>query len=91
MSKLYWSQTIPGRLIMHENENRPGSSLIMDLYKDNTVSIYQDSDIQVVRDKFEAMQESVEFDFDEYLHLLETQITMLKEWKHETIQVNRKI
>ncbi|MBL1225403.1 hypothetical protein [Enterococcus sp. BWR-S5] len=83
MSKLYWSETIPDRLIMHENDDRPGSSLIMDLYKDNTVSIYQDSDIQIVRDKFEVMQESVEFDVDEYIHLLEMQLTMLKEWKHE--------
>lgn len=79
MAQLYWDKTISNRLIMHENNGRPGSSLIMDLFPDNIISIYQDSDIPIVRNKFEAMDESVEFDLDDYIFLLKSQINLLED------------
>lgn len=92
MAQLYWDKNIPNRLIMHENNGRPGSSLIMDLSPDNIISIYQDSDIPIVRDKFEAMDESVEFDLDDYIFLLKSQINLLEGWKkNETIRTDRKL
>jgi hypothetical protein len=92
MAQLYWHDTIPNRLIMHENNGRPGSSLIMDLFPGNIVSVYQDSDVPVVRNKFEAMDESVEFDLDDYIFLLKSQINLLEGWKkNEAVRVNRKL
>ncbi|MBO0473276.1 hypothetical protein JZO86_06120 [Enterococcus ureasiticus] len=92
MAQLYWDKNIANRLIMHENNGRPGSSLIMDLFPDNIISIYQDSDIPVVRDKFEAMDESVEFDLDDYIFLLKSQINLLEGWKkNEVIRNDRKL
>lgn len=81
MAQLYWDKVIPDRLIMHENNGSTGASLVIDLFSDNIVSVYQDSDLPVVRDKFEAMDESVEFDLDDYLFLLRSQIQLLEEWK----------
>lgn len=81
MAQLYWDKTISNRLIMHENNGRPGSSLIMDIFPNNIISVYQDSDIPIVRDKLESMEESVEFDLDDYIFLLKSQINMLEEWK----------
>lgn len=83
MAQLYWDKDIPDRLIMHENNGTDGASLIIELFPDNIVSVYQDSDLTVVRDKFEAMDESVEFDLDDYLFLLKSQIHLLEEWKNE--------
>ena len=92
MAQLYWDKNISNRLIMHENNGRPGSSLIMDLFPDNVISIYQDSDIPIVRNKFEAMDESVEFDLDDYIFLLKSQINLLEGWKkNETIRTNGKL
>lgn len=81
MARLYWHETLPNRLIMHENNDIAGSSLIIELFPDNVVSLCQDSDIPTVRDKFEAMEESVEFDLDDYIFLLQSQIKMLEEWR----------
>lgn len=92
MARLYWDKNISNRLIMHENNGRPGSSLIMDLFPDNIISIYQDSDIPIVRNKFEAMDESVEFDLDDYIFLLKSQINLLEGWKkNEAIRADRKL
>lgn len=92
MAQLYWHDTIPNRLIMHENNGRPGSSLIMDLFPDNVISVYQDSDIPVVRDKFESIDECVNFSLDDYIFLLQSQINLLEEWKrNEAVRTNRKL
>lgn len=92
MAQLYWDKKIPDRLIMHENNGSNGASLIIDLFPDDVVCVYQDSDLPVVREKFEAMDESVEFDLDDYLFLLRSQIYLLEEWKkNESIRTDRKL
>lgn len=96
MAQLYWDKTISNRLILHENNGKDGASLIIEPFKnkshENMVLVYQNSDIPIVRDKFESMEESVEFDLDDYIFLLKSQINMLEEWKtNETIRTDRKL
>lgn len=96
MAQLYWDKTIPDRLVMHENNGEMGSSLGIDIFRSsshkNIVSIFQDSDVPIVRDKFEDMAESVEFDLDDYLFLLKSQINMIEEWKkNETVRTDGKL
>lgn len=78
MSRIYWDEKPENRLILHENNKMPGSSLVIDLYDDETVVLMQDSDDEFTKQKFEDLEESVEFNVYEYIDLLRAQANMLE-------------
>lgn len=65
MAKIYWCPIIKDRLVLDDeavtlNRADVSSLLNFDVDQDGIVSIYQDSNVQMIRDKFEAIGESVE-------------------------------
>lgn len=65
MAKIYWCPVIKDRLVLDDeavtlNGSDLASLLVFDIHHTGVVSIYQDSNIQMIRDKFESIGESVE-------------------------------
>jgi len=57
---------------------KPYGSIIFDLYS-NCVSVYQDAESQIVRTKFEAIEESAEFSYEDLIIGLKEVIELLEE------------
>lgn len=65
MAKIYWCPVIKDRLVLDDeavtlNGADLASLLVFDIEHTGIISIYQDSNVQMIRDKFEAIDESVE-------------------------------
>ena len=65
MAKIYWCPVIENRLVLDDeavtlNGADLASLLVFDVHHTGIVSIFQDSNVQMIRDKFEAIDERVE-------------------------------
>lgn len=65
MAKIYWCPIIKDRLVLDDEAVTLkgadlASLLVFDIHHTGVVSIYQDSNFQMIRDKFEAIDERVE-------------------------------
>lgn len=65
MAKIYWCPVIKNRLVLDDeavtlNGADLASLLVFDIHHTGVVSVYQDSNVQMIKDKFEAIGESVE-------------------------------
>lgn len=65
MAKIYWCPIIKDRLVLDDEAVTLkgadlASLLVFDIHHTGVVSIYQDSNFQMIRDKFESIDESVE-------------------------------
>lgn len=85
MAKIYWCPVVKDRLVLDDeavtvNGADVSSLLTFDLHNNGVVSIYQDSNVQMIRDKFEAIGESVEVgDVDQTIDMILEMLIKLEE------------
>lgn len=85
MAKIYWCPVIKDRLVLDDeavtlNGADLSSLLVFDIHHTGIVSIYQDSNVQMIRDKFEAIDESVEIGYiDETIDMFLDMLIELEE------------
>lgn len=76
---IYWDKDT---LVLDDEFKRSRGLIKFELCSDNNVLIYQDSDIPVVRDKFEALDEYTQLTLDETIESLLKIAHELEEYKN---------
>lgn len=75
---VYWDEDT---LVLDDEFKRSRGLIKFELCSDNNILIYQDSDIPVVRDKFEALDEYAQLTLDETIESLLKIAHELEEYK----------
>ncbi|UNM90588.1 hypothetical protein [Vagococcus sp. CY52-2] len=76
---IYWDKDT---LVLDDEFKRSRGLIKFELCSDNNVLIYQDSDIPVVRDKFEALDEYTQLTLDDTIESLLKIAHELEEYKN---------
>ena len=76
---IYWDKDT---LVLDDEFKRSRGLIKFELCSDNNILIYQDSDIPVVRDKFEALDEYTQLTLDETIESLLKIAHELEEYKN---------
>lgn len=76
---VYWDEDT---LVLDDEFKRSRGLIKFELCSDNNILIYQDSDIPVVRDKFEALDEYTQITLDDTIESLLKIAHELEEYKN---------
>lgn len=86
---IYWDKDT---LVLDDEFKRSRGLIKFELCSDNNILIYQDSDIPVVRDKFEALDEYTQLTLDETIESLLKIAHELEEYKNgKSIWINKQL